>query len=387
MQTDKIGKPRNHKNMKTENLSSPQASPGPRSHPGSGSGPRLIAWEVTRTCNLSCIHCRAAAQDRPYEGELNTSECLALLDNVASFASPIIILTGGEPLLRPDIFEIAAYGAQKGFRMTMAPNGTLITTQKAQRMVEVGIQRISISLDGATAATHDAFRQVQGAFDQALRGIACAREAGLEFQINTSITQQNLAELPAIQKLAVELGAVAHHIFLLVPMGRGRDLAEQTIDAQQYEQTLHWFYEQKERVPLQLKATCAPHYYRILRQRATAEGKKVDMQTFGLDAVTRGCLGGVGFCFVSHVGQVQPCGYLELNCGNIRERSFRDIWETSPIFQDLRDHSKYEGKCGRCEYVRVCGGCRARAYESTGNYLAPEPLCLYQPHSAKVEPS
>ncbi|HBZ55437.1 MAG TPA: radical SAM/SPASM domain-containing protein, partial [Syntrophobacteraceae bacterium] len=243
-----------------------QAEPGGQGH-GPATGPRLIAWEVTRTCNLSCIHCRAAAQDRPYEGELTTQEAFAFLDNVASFAKPIIILTGGEPLLRPDIFEIAAYGKAKGFRMTMAPNGTLITPDKAQQMKEAGIERISISIDGATAASHDAFRQVPGAFDGALRGIGYARQAGLEFQINTSITQQNLAELADIQKLAVNLGAVAHHIFLLVPTGRGKDLAEQAITAQQYEKTLHWFYEQKDLVPLQLKATCAPHYYRILRQR------------------------------------------------------------------------------------------------------------------------
>jgi AdoMet-dependent heme synthase len=346
---------------------------------GSATGPRLIAWEVTRSCNLACIHCRASAQNRPYEGELNTDEALAFLDNVATLGRPIIILTGGEPLLRPDIFEIAAYGKAKGFRMTMAPNGTLITPEKARQMVTSGIERISISLDGATAASHDAFRQVPGAFDGALRGIACARDAGLEFQINTSITQQNLEELAAIQKLAVDLGAVAHHIFLLVPTGRGKDLAGQAISAQQYEQTLHWFYEQKDQVPLQLKATCAPHYYRILRQRARAEGKKVDVQTFGLDAMTRGCLGGIGFCFVSHVGQVQPCGYLELDCGNLRRQPFREIWETSEIFRKLRDPSLYQGKCGQCEYLRVCGGCRARAFESTGDYLAPEPLCLYQP--------
>jgi heme b synthase len=265
--------------------------------------------------------------------------------------------------------------------MTMAVNGTLLTPQRVQQMLAAGIQRISISIDGATAASHDAFRQVPGAFEGALRGIRNAAEANLDFQINTTITQQNLHELPAIQELAVSLGAVAHHIFLLVPMGRGKDLIEQGISAEQYEQTLHWFYEQKDRVPLQLKATCAPHYYRILRQRARAEGRKVDFQTFGLDAVTRGCLGGVAFCFISHRGQVQPCGYLELDCGSIREKSFQEVWEGSTIFKDLRDFQKYEGKCGRCEFVRVCGGCRARAYENTGSYLAPEPLCLYQPHT------
>lgn len=340
---------------------------------------RIVAWEVTRTCNLACIHCRAAATDRPYPGELSTEECFRLLDDIGTVSRPIIILTGGEPLLRRDIFDIAAYGNEKGFRMTMAVNGTLLTVEKARRMLEVGIQRISISIDGASAASHDAFRRMPGAFEGALHGVESARGVGLDFQINTTITQQNLEELPAIQDLTVSLGAVAHHIFLLVPMGRGKDLSEQGISADQYEKTLHWFYEQRDKVPLQLKATCAPHYYRILRQRARAEGKEVSMQTFGLDAMTRGCLGGTGFVFVSHVGQVQPCGYLELNCGNVREKPFNEIWKDSEVFKNLRDFKKYEGKCGRCEYVRVCGGCRARAYESTGNYLAPEPLCLYEP--------
>lgn len=357
-----------------------QHSDPPGGHPRAAEGnPRLVAWEVTRSCNLACIHCRAAAQDRPYENELSTEQCFRVLDDIASFAKPIVILTGGEPLLRPDIFEIAAYGNAKGCRMTMAVNGTLLTPEMATRMIEAGIQRISISIDGATAESHDAFRQVKGAFDGALRGMAVAREAALDFQVNTTITQQNLKELPAIQELVVSLEAVAHHIFLLVPMGRGKELAEQEISALQYEETLHWFYEQREHVPLQLKATCAPHYYRILRQRAKAEGKQVDFHTFGLDSVTRGCLGGTAFAFISHVGQVQPCGYLELDCGNVREKSFREIWETSAIFRDLRNYEKYKGKCGKCEYIRVCGGCRARAYESTGDYLAPEPLCLYQP--------
>ncbi len=338
-----------------------------------------MAWEVTRTCNLACIHCRAAALDRPYENELTTGECLHLLDDIGTVASPIIILTGGEPLLRPDIFEIAEYGSRKGFRMTMAVNGTLLTADKARRMVDVGIQRISVSIDGAAAASHDAFRKVAGAFEGALNGIESAKKAGLPFQINTTITLQNLDELSAIHNLTVSLGAAAHHIFLLVPMGRGKDLAEQGISAEQYEKTLHWFYEQRDKVSLQLKATCAPHYYRILRQRARSDGREVSFQTFGLDAMTRGCLGGTGFSFISHLGQVQPCGYLEVNCGNVREKSFREIWETSPIFKDLRDFKKYRGKCGRCEYIRVCGGCRARAYESTGDYLAPEPLCLYEP--------
>jgi heme b synthase len=263
--------------------------------------------------------------------------------------------------------------------MVMAPNGTLLTPDIVEKLKASGIQRISISLDGASPDTHDEFRGLTHAFDDAIRGIGYAKAAGLEFQINTTITQTNLAEIPKILKLAEDLGAVAHHIFLLVPTGRGKYIVDSAIDAEQYEQTLNWFYDQRDKTPLQLKATCAPHYYRILRQRAHTEGKTVSFDTHGLDAVTRGCLAGTGFCFISHVGRVQTCGFLDVTCGDVRTQSFKDIWENSKVFKELRDFSTLTGKCGACEYVRVCGGCRARAYEATGSYLAEEPLCSYQP--------
>jgi heme b synthase len=318
----------------------------------------------------------------PYENELDTEAGLALLDQISEVGKPVVILTGGEPLLRPDIFDLARHGTKKGLRMVMAPNGTLITEAIAKEMVESGIQRISVSLDGATKESHDEFRKVDGAYEGAMQGIKFAKQAGMEFQINTTITQQNLEEIPRIQELAVKLGAVAHHIFLLVPTGRGKYIIDQEITAEQYEETLNWFYDQKDHVPLQLKATCAPHYYRILRQKSREEGKKVTFETHGLDAVTRGCLGGTGFCFVSHVGIVQPCGFLEVNCGDVRQTSFAEIWHDSKVFKDLRDFNKLEGKCGACEYRKVCGGCRARAYEATGDYLAEEPLCAYDPKAA-----
>jgi heme b synthase len=301
------------------------------------------------------------------------------MDEIASFSKPVIILTGGEPLLRSDIFDLARHGSSKGFRMVMATNGTLITEETVQAMKASGIQRISISLDGPNPETHDAFRKAKGSFEGSLRGIEMAKKGGLEFQINTTITRANLHLIAEILQLAVNLGAVAHHIFLLVPTGRGKNLQDQEISAPDYEKTLHWFYEQRDRVPLQLKATCAPHYYRILRQQAKKEGKKITPKAYGLDAMTRGCLGGISFCFISHVGQVQPCGYLELNCGNVREKSFKEIWETSPVFQNLRNTDSYQGKCGRCEFRKVCGGCRARAYESLGDYMAEEPYCIYEP--------
>lgn len=340
---------------------------------------RMIAWEITRQCNLSCIHCRASAEHGPYPGELSTAECLRVLDDIASFSKPVIILTGGEPLLREDVFQVAHHGNEKGLRMVMAVNGTLVDEKMAQKMQDAGIQRMSVSIDGAAAESHDRFRQVPGAFEGALRGIRLAKKVGLEFQINTTITRQNNHELPAILDLAIDLGAAAHHVFLLVPTGRGKDLKDQQVTAQEYEEILTWFYDQKEPSPLHLKATCAPQFYRILRQKAKKEGKSVNYQNFGLDATTRGCLGGISFCFISHLGQVQPCGYLELDCGNIRKNTLEDIWKESRIFRDLRDFNAYKGRCGRCEYRKVCGGCRARAYEISGDYLEEEPYCAYEP--------
>jgi radical SAM protein with 4Fe4S-binding SPASM domain len=206
-----------------------------------------------------------------------------------------------------------------------------------------------------------------------------AKKAGVEFQINTTITKSNLDQIPKIQKLAVDLGAVAHHIFLLVPTGRGKYIVDTEIDAREYEETLNWFYDQRDRAPLQLKATCAPHYYRILRQRAKKDGQTVTFQTHGLDAVSRGCLGGVGFCFISHTGIVQPCGFLNVTCGDVTRNPFQQIWNESDVFLRLRDYGGLTGKCGDCEYKKVCGGCRARAFEATGDYMAEEPLCNYVP--------
>lgn len=340
---------------------------------------RLVAWEITRNCNLSCIHCRAAATNGPYTGELDTPSAMALVDEIAETGSPIIILTGGEPLMREDIFEIAAYGTEKGLRMVMAPNGTLVTEENAKKLKDSGIKRISVSLDAASAQKHDAFRGVEGAFAGALNGIRYAKGAGLEFQVNTTITKTNLKEIPKILELAQNLGAAAHHIFLLVPTGRGKYIINQEISAKEYEETLNWFYDQREKTSLQLKATCAPHYYRILRQRAKEEGKSVTYETHGLDAVTRGCLGGTAFCFISHRGVVQPCGFLDVHCGDVTKAPFSEIWQHSEVFRNLRNYKNLKGKCGVCEYRAVCGGCRARAYEATGDYLAEEPLCSYFP--------
>jgi len=340
---------------------------------------RMIAWEVTRMCNLSCLHCRASSERGPYEGEFTTGECFRLLDDIASFSTPVIILTGGEPYLRDDIFEIASYGDRKGLRMVLATNGTLVTDEIAKKTRDSGIKRISISLDGPDADSHDSFRGVSGAFEGSLKGIENFKKAGVEFQINTTITRLNLHQIEDIYNLVIELGAAGHHIFLLVPTGRAREMADQEISSEDYEGTLNWFYEKSLTSPLQLKATCAPQYYRIFHQRKKEERGKTQKEENPLHTMTRGCMGGSSFCFISHTGQVQPCGFLEIDCGQLKERGFQDIWNNSPVFRDLRDLSLLEGKCGRCEFVRVCGGCRARAYEIGGNYLAEEPFCVYEP--------
>ncbi|UCH01172.1 MAG: heme b synthase [Deltaproteobacteria bacterium] len=342
---------------------------------------RIVAWEVTRSCNLNCVHCRASSNFGPYPQELDTVKAMEVLEQIREAGKPIIILTGGEPLLRKDIFALADYGTKKGLRMVLATNGTLITPDITEKITESGIKRVSISLDGATKESHDTFRQVNGAFDRAMKGVSYLKDQGIEFQINTTITSHNLSELEGILDLAVRLEAAAHHVFLLVPAGRAKEMLNQQLNPQEYEDTLYWFYKKQDDVPLKLKATCAPQYYRIMTQEAHSKGDKVNSKTHGLDAVTRGCLAGISYCFIANEGIVQPCGYLELNSGDLRESTFPDIWRNSSIFADLRDFSKYKGKCGRCKYIAVCGGCRARAYAAHGDYLSEEPLCAYNPVS------
>lgn len=370
---------------------------GPGGHPhGTGQGMvrtladgtpacKLIAWEVTRSCNLACKHCRAEAHLEPYEGELSNAEAKALIDTFPEVGTPIIIFTGGDPMMRPDVYELMRYATDKGLRCVMSPNGTLITPETAVLIREAGVKRCSISIDGPDAASHDDFRGVPGAFDASMRGIRHLKEAGLEFQINTTVTRANLGSFRQIFDLCERLGAAAWHIFLLVPTGRAAKLGAEVITAGEYEDVLNWFYDFRKTTKMHLKATCAPHYYRIMRQRAREEGVPVTPENFGLDAMTRGCLGGTGFCFISHVGQVQPCGYLELDCGNVRDTPFPEIWSSSRQFRQFRSQKEYEGKCGVCEYHRVCGGCRARAHSMNDNYMAEEPLCTYLPRKAAEE--
>jgi AdoMet-dependent heme synthase len=341
--------------------------------------PRLIAWEITRRCNLSCIHCRAGAEDVDYQGELSTEEALAFIDDVASFAKPILILTGGEPLYREDIWELITHAREKGLTPVIGTNATLITDEIARKMHDTGITRISVSIDFPTADEHDGFRRQPGCFEQSLAGIKIAQEHGVDVQINTTVTKLNAHRLEDMLALTEKIGAVAFHIFMLVPTGRGSEIADQELPPEEYERVLNWAYDRSKDSKIHFKPTDAPHYYRIIRQRAKEEGREVTAETYGFEALTRGCLGGITFGFVSHVGDVQPCGYFDMPVGNIREQSFKEIWTNAKVFQDLRDFSKLKGKCGACEYKGACGGCRARALAATGDYMAEEPYCVYEP--------
>ncbi len=396
--------------------------------------PRLVFWEVTKGCNLRCVHCRATATELASPSDLPTAQALNIIDQIAAFANPILVLSGGEPLYRPDIFQLAKYATDKGLRVALATNGTLVTKEVAQKIVDAGVKRVSISLDGANAETHDSFRGIPGAFEAAIYGFRNLKELGMPVQINMTIAKHNAAELPKVLEMVRGLGADALHTFLLVPVGCGVDIAEsQMVAPEEYERILNWFYDQAATGDIELKATCAPHYFRVVRQRRAKERKlaafavaeqtiegnpaigptemampgstgmafKTNYEKFGksglrhdgmphphghpggdpnaMNAMTKGCLAGTGVCFLSFDGEVFPCGYLPAIAGDVKKQPFSEIWNNSQVFADLRDTSKLEGKCGCCEFRNVCMGCRARAYAVDGNYMASEPFCVYQP--------
>jgi len=349
---------------------------------------RLVFWETTKACNLTCRHCRAVPQRRLGPTELNTNRALDLIDAIAEVAKPVMVLSGGEPLFRPDLFDIGEYGVQTGFRMALATNGTMVTEKVAARIADAGFSRVAISIDGADERTHDRFRGLPGSHRLALSGIRNLREAGVSVQINSTIAKHNVDEVPALLELALQLEADALHLFMLVPVGCGLEIApSEMLPADEYERVLHWFDEQSKSCPIDLKATCAPHYYRIRAQRLEDErsgsfiapGTKAKAGHQHLSAMTRGCLAGTSVCFVSNEGRVYPCGYLPVAAGDTRVQRFAEIWNNSQTFQQLRNPEAYDGKCGDCRYISICGGCRARAYAATGSFLAEEPFCTYRP--------
>lgn len=360
--------------------------------------PRLVFWETTAACNLRCSHCRRTdVLDELSPDELSTQEAERLIDELSGWGRTILVLSGGEPLLRSDIFHLMNYASQKGLVVALATNGTLIDQDLARRIHDSGVDRVSVSLDGADESTHDAFRRLPGSFRSAVAGLQALRAEDVPLQINVTVARHNADQLDDMVSLAKKLGAVALHFFLLVPVGCGMEIAEeQTLRADAYEETLNWLYETERRERgLQLRATCAPHYFRVVRQRRAAHVDGDDAtpaappghpglagsgrERGALHAATRGCLAGTGVCFVSHSGKVYGCGYMPIEAGDLRRAGLAEIWQASELFGQLRDISELKGKCGRCGFGKVCGGCRARAYGSTGDYLAEEPFCAYEP--------
>lgn len=400
---------------------------------------RLLFWETTVGCNLECVHCRRLeVASELSKRDMSTEQAKAFIRTIPETGGgsrPILVFSGGEPLKRPDIFELANYAREVGLLTALATNGTLVTPEIAQQVVASGIRRVSISFDGPDAETHDQFRGF-GAFDAAIAGFKLLRKAGLSMQINSTIARHNYERLDKLYQLALDLDAEALHMFMLVPVGCGMELPEAImLKPDEYENTLNWIYDRSLEGRIHMKATCAPHYFRVMRQRAKADGRPMpefahphrgmapahrETQTppasapdgtptghpgghpgghaggghpggghpgghpgakggNDMAAMTKGCLAGQAICFVSHDGEVFPCGYLPVTSGNVKSKPFPEIWRESQVFADMRDDTRLEGKCGVCEFKKVCMGCRARAYAVEGNYLAEEPNCDFTP--------
>ncbi|MFP4143750.1 MAG: TIGR04053 family radical SAM/SPASM domain-containing protein [Phycisphaeraceae bacterium] len=349
-----------------------------------GHSPFIVFYEVTRACDLACAHCRACAQVRPHPGELTTEQSKALLDQFASFPRPpIVVFTGGDPLKRADVRELTSYARSIDLTPTMTPSATPLVTRKAlAELKDAGLTRLALSLDAVDAATHDAFRQVEGSFDRTLAVLADARELGLPIQVNTTITRRNVHQVDAMADLLAQQGIVLWSVFFLVPVGRG--LRERRISPAQYERVFEQLWQHAQTQPYGIKTTEAHHYRRFVLERSGDPQSELAQHAAG--PVKRAPLGigdGRGVMFVSHTGQVFPSGFMPLECGRFPRDSVVDAYQNSETMRQLRDPDQFHGKCGICEYRHVCGGSRARAYAVTRDPLASEPDCDYLPRALR----
>jgi len=345
------------------------------------SAPFTIAWEITRACAYACAHCRADAQHRRDPRELDTAEGKRLIDMLAGFDTrPILVLTGGDPLMRRDVFELARYADERGLRVSLTPTATALSTRERMREARAaGVRRVAFSVDAADPAVHDRFRGFAGSFERTLAGIENARAEGMPLQINTTVCASNVDQLERFVPLLEEWAVVQWSVFFLVPVGRGAHLTMLT--AEEHETVLGWLCDLTGSAPFDVKATAAPQYRRIVRQRSQRVAGAGFHFPDGLDRPGhgKGVNDGRGFMFISHTGEVMPSGFLPLAAGNVRDHDPVALYRDSPLFRELRDPSALKGKCGRCEFHEVCGGSRARAYGVTGDYLAADPSCPYQP--------
>lgn len=323
----------------------------------------MISWNITKACNLNCKHCYRDAGEKDKD-ELNLNEAQFLLDEIKEAGFKIVVLSGGEPLLRDDVYEIISHAHKKGLRPVLGSNGTLITKSVAKRLKEAGIARVGISLDSKNAAIHDTFRGFVGAFEKVSEAIEALKENNVEFQIHTTVTQHNYKEIESLIDFVVSRGACAYHIFFLIPTGRGKDEVDHIISPTQYYALISKILDRQKELPLELKPVCAPHFIPI----AAAKGVQLRFR--------RGCLAGISYCCILPNGDVHPCPYLPLKLGNVRDKDFSAIWRENEVFTTLRSLN-YKGECKRCRHRESCGGCRARAYSSSGDYMDEDYYCVF----------
>jgi radical SAM protein len=348
--------------------------------------PFIAIWEVTQACDLACVHCRASAQPERHPLELSTEEGKGLIDQIAAMEVPVFVLTGGDPIKRTDLFELIGHARSKGVRVSLTPSATpLLTKEVVERLKHAGLARLAVSLDGAYAETHDAFRGMAGSYERTINAIHWANEIGLPVQVNTTFSRRNIGQIDAIVELMESLKITLWSVFFLVPTGRGK--LNDLLSADEFEQVFAKIHRLSMTASFDIKTTEAQHYRRFLLQH------KADEKTGSLERLQhqkvvdsigrapRGLNDGKGFVFISHVGEVFPSGFLPVTAGNIRGESLASIYRESPLFRSLRDTSKLEGKCGACEFKNICGGSRARAYALTGNPHGEEPCCSYVPRN------
>ena len=351
--------------------------------------PFTIAWEVTRACAYACVHCRADAMHTPDPNELNTEEALRLIDHLAEFGSPILVFTGGDPMMRKDLYELIAYATQKGLRCSLTPTATALpTTDRLEKARAAGIRRIALSLDAPRPEIHDSFRQVKGSWQRTMDILHRAQSIGLSVQVNTTVAKHNMDILDGMIPFLQEVGAVQWSLFFLVPTGRAQ--ISNMISAEEHERVFNWLYDLSKNAPFDIKSTAAPMYRRVAIERKRAEQGSEKPVTFqgagfqyedGLNRPTRGVNDGNGFLFISHVGDIQPSGFLPITAGNVRSDDVVEVYRHSQLFTDLRNPDKIQGRCGICVYRDLCGGQRGRAYGMTGDYLESDPACVYVPQS------
>ena len=344
----------------------------------------LVIWEVTQACDLACVHCRASAQSERHPSELSTEQGYRLLDEIRRFGEPLMVFTGGDPLKRPDLFDLVRHSVSIGLRTNVTPSATpLLTAEAIEAFKTAGVTRMAISLDGPDAASHDDFRGIPGTFDRAMFALSHARDIGLDTQLQTTVTRRNMARLPEMAEIAKQVRTKMWSLFFLIVTGRAAE--EDDLRAAEYEQVFEFMYDLSKTAPFGVKTTEAMHYRRYVAQRIKAEhGVTENENAKGVAWRTAGVSDGKGFVFVSHTGEIFPSGFLPVSGGNVLQDSLTTVYRDAPLFRTLRDTTQREGKCGICEYQKICGGSRSRAYALTGDYLAEDPRCVYQPHLAET---